>query len=451
MTRRCAPSSAISRALAILSPAVVAVTLGGCSSGRVETGLSTTADRPLAAAAPARTTGSSRPIPEVIARAKPFRMPAAGASTRRGTPPQASAAAGGGIVRTTAITAARDDTPRDATAAPRRAPAALGHDVGTAPRGITAGAAAAAPGAVQPGLLDRACGADEEGIRETMRSYLQAFNRHDSAALAAHWSAAGENVDLDSGEKTSGREAVRDVFAALFEEDAGASIDIELTSIRPLGGDVAVVDGVSRISFTDAPASASRFAAVMVRRDGGWVIDTVRESAVAGAPAAAARPLDELAWLVGQWEDAGEGVTASTQCFWSANRAFLIRSHVVSADAVQEQRPLPGDGRIPGLLPATPPGRREITEIVGWDPDRGRIRSWYFTSAGRFAEGSWSREGDTWTVRLEGPAGGNADDATCTLTRMGDDELSLRCGSPAVADFLPPACDFLRTARSAAP
>jgi hypothetical protein len=40
----------------------------------------------------------------------------------------------------------------------------------------------------------------------------------DPAALAAHWTDAGESVDLVSGEVTAGRDAVRDVFAALFAD-----------------------------------------------------------------------------------------------------------------------------------------------------------------------------------------------------------------------------------------
>lgn len=394
---------------------LLAVLCGGCSTGPAETGLSReSAPRPVAAAQPAGGSPSAagaaaaaggrpvRPIPEVIARAKPFRMSAVAPVQRAGLERPA------------------------------------------APIGIGVG------GTARPGLLERACDPDVDGIRATMRSYLEAFNRHDPAALAAHWSDAGENVDLDSGDTTSGREAVRDVFAALFAEDAGASIDIDVKAIRPVGDDVAVVDGVSRIAFTDAPSSTSRFSAVMVRRQGGWVIDTVRESAVSRSEAAP-RPLDELDWLVGQWEDSSEGVTASTHSFWSANRAFLVRSHVVAIDAAQERRPEPGDDRIPGLLPAAAPGRREITEIVGWDPDRGQIRSWYFTSEGRFAEGAWSRQGDTWTVKLEGAALAGAADATCTLSRAGDDGLSVRCGSLAVAEILPLGFQFLRTARLSEP
>jgi len=307
---------------------------------------------------------------------------------------------------------------------------------------------------IPPEALSRsATGPDVAGIARMMQSYQQAFRRHDASALADHWSPAGENVDLDSGETTAGREAVRDVFADLFEQDAGATIDIDIASIRPLREDVAVIDGVSQISFTDAPPASSRFSAVVIRQDGRWVLDTVRESTnssqrptLESAGQAPAKPLDALAWLVGSWEDVSEGVTASTHCFWSTNNAFLIRSHLISADAVPEQRPQPGDSRIPALLPAGPAGNREITEIIGWDEDRRQIRSWLFTSDGRFAEGSWSPEGNTWTVRMTDPS--TAREWVSTLTRLGSDEMSCSCHADGCAEIMPPACDFVRTARA---
>jgi len=390
----------------------------GCSSRPVQTAASTRpAGTPVAAPGkpaarePAQPSSGphrpTRPIPEVIARAKPFRIGLADA------------------------------------ARPSRDPVASGIEP----------ASGTMPLAAHPRAAD---GPDVAGITRTMRSYLQAFNRHDPAALAAHWSPAGENVNLDSGETTAGREAVRAVFTALFEQDAGATIDIDVASIRPLRDDVAIVDGVSRIAFTDAPPSNSRFCAVLVREQGEWVLDSVRESNVPLPPGGMeqvrqepARPLDALAWLVGSWEDVSAGVTASTHCFWSTNRAFLIRRHLVSVDAVPEQQPLPGDSRIPGLLPAGSAGSREITEIIGWDPHREQLRSWVFTSDGRSAEGSWSHDGDAWTVRMAGTAAD--DDCVTTLSRVGPDELSCRAGSDRLADVLPPACDYVRTARSAEP
>ncbi|MEI8371094.1 MAG: SgcJ/EcaC family oxidoreductase [Planctomycetia bacterium] len=317
-------------------------------------------------------------------------------------------------------------------------------NVAPAPAALAVAAATPAPPAVAE-------------VGAMLRDYLQAFNRHDSTALAAHWSTSGENVDLDSGVTTRGREAVERVFATLFEEDAAAKIDIDVESIRPLRDDVAVVDGVTQISFSDEatplgdrPADSSpastRFSAVVVKQDGRWMLESVRETAVP----AATRPrhsLDDLDWLVGSWEDLGEGVTAGTHCFWSAGKAFLVRSHVVTFDSPGANPPAAGVASIPGLLSAGTGTSREITEIIGWDPERQQVRSWLFTSDGRFAEGWWTRDGDRWSVRLEGR--GADESATCTfaLERVGPDGLSIRRTGDALADVMPPACEFVRTAR----
>jgi len=342
-------------------------------------------------------------------------------------------------------------------------------------------------------------------IRGMMRDYHRAFNRHDPAALAAHWTGGGESIDLVSGDATAGREAVRSVFAALFEQDDSATIDIDVLQVRPIRDDVAVVDGLTRIAFSDTAPAASRFTAVVVKEEGRWLLESVRETALpADAAEAPGRPLDALGWLVGAWENVGGGVIASADCTWSAGRGFLVRSHAIRGEA-------PGgvtdaaDGSIPGLLAPGAPQPREITEIVGWDPDRRVIRSWVFTSAGRFAEGTWERDGDAWMVHYEGrgrdeglssvcrmspggfgaggspaaavPAGGGSPAAAVSAgvgspaaavsagvgspaaavsagvgspaaaVSAAADTLVIVCDGDALADLLPPACEFLRTAR----
>ena len=283
-------------------------------------------------------------------------------------------------------------------------------------------------------------------IRDMLTGYLQAFNRHDAAAAADHWTAEAENVNLASGEVTRGREAVRDVFAALFELDGEATIDIDVGSIRPLQDDVAVVDGVSRVSYTDGEAAGSRFSAVVVRDQSRWRLASVRETpcAVAAAPA---RPLEALAWLVGSWENVGAGVTASGQCVWLGDRAFLTRQHLVSPGGSTAAPLAAGDGRIPGLLPAAGATRRELTEIIAWDPEREAIRSWMFSSDGRFAEGTWSQDGDHWLVRVEGRGLDAGREATFRISAEGPDSLVVETEGEALAGLLPPACGFTRTAR----
>jgi uncharacterized protein (TIGR02246 family) len=287
-----------------------------------------------------------------------------------------------------------------------------------------------------------------------LRDYLRAFNRHDPTALAAHWTGGGESIDLASGDTTAGREAVRSVFAALFQQDDSATIDIDVLQVRPIRDDVAVVDGLTRIAFSDATPAASRFTAVVVKEQGRWLLESVRETTLpADAAEAPGRPLDALGWLVGAWENVGAGVIASADCTWSAGRGFLVRSHAMRGEPPTGSDA--GDMSIPALLPPGDPRPRETTEIIGWDPDRRVVRSWVFTSTGRFAEGTWVRDGEAWTVHYEGRGRDEGLACVCRMapTAAGSpdggspDGMVIVCDGDALADLLPPACEFLRTAR----
>jgi len=394
------------------SLAVLATSLGGCGSPRIEEGRVDLPARATASADPRQRT--IRPIPDVTTKPRPFRLP--------------------DVVG----------------AVPSLEPATMDRKIAPPVIAQVAATRVEKCGNEPPRTLPAETPAVAE-VTAMIRDYLQAFNRHDSAALAAHWSEHGENVDLDSGETTRGRAAVEQVFSTLFEEDAAATVDIEIESVRGLRDDVAVVDGLTRISFSEpAGRRGSRFSAVVVKEDGRWMLESVREAAVP-QPADAGRPLDDLQWLVGSWEDVGEGLTAGTTCSWSAGRSFLIRNHVVTADAVGLARVPAGDTSIPDLLPPGSGGSREISEIIGWDPERRQIRSWLFTSEGRFAEGWWTREGDRYRVRLEGRGADESAACTYLLDRIGSDELSIRCepggSADPLADLMPPACGFVRISR----
>jgi uncharacterized protein (TIGR02246 family) len=379
------------------------VVLAGCS-GRDARPVAAVPRResPLPAATPAADLVAAAgqptigPVPEVVSRPRPFRLPVRPAVPAAGRSPIALAAA-------------------------------------TLPE-----PSAAEPQASEPIAAD--------AIRGMLRGYLRSFNAHDAEAVAAHWTGSGESVDLASGEVTAGRDAVRSVFTALFAEDDAAKIDIDVAAIRQVRDDVAVVDGVTRLSFADGTASGSRFTAVVVNDGGRWMLESVREAPQA---AAAGRPLDALAWLVGSWEDDGAGVTASTQSFWSAGRAFLVRTHSVAEAPATP--PAEGDDAIPGLLPAGDAGPRELTEIIGWDPERRVVRSWLYSSTGRFGEATWSREGDAWRLHVAGRGADAGLECVCTIEPVGPDRVELRCAGDGLAGLLPPACAFERTARLGGP
>jgi len=355
--------------------------------------------------------------------------------------------------RTASLDAAPDASPADVTARtiadgrerlaePRRL------DVALPQRGTSAlPRAASRPAAAAIALM--------------LRDYARAFDRHDAVALAAHWSDTAENVDLDSGDVTRGRDAVRAVFTDLFHADPSGRLDIDIESIRLLRDDVAVVDAVSAVTFAGtghgriAETSRRRLSAVVVCRDDRWLLESVRETPLADAPGpvpavGAAReatrtavPLGALAWLVGEWEGTTARATVRTTAEWVADGKFLVRNHLVAAHDGSGAAPDDPHAIPPLLLPGSA-GTREVSEVIGYDGDRDQIRSWFFNSQGRFAEGTWAREGDRWVVTVEGAGTDVGATARCTVERIGVGACASRCDGEALADVCPPACDLVR-------
>jgi uncharacterized protein (TIGR02246 family) len=219
--------------------------------------------------------------------------------------------------------------------------------------------------------------ADETAIRENAQKYVAAFNAGDGAALAALWSPEAVYVDSDTGAELRGRAAIADHFAQRF---AAATVRPQLSvmigSVRFVTSDVAIEDGQAAVMLPSGEATETSYSAVSVKRDGVWLLDSVRETMLPPPPTAA-QHLDPLAFLVGEWVDHSDGASVHSTYRWSANEAFLVQTFNVVVDGVVD---LQG------------------TQIIGWDPDRQRIRSWLFDSDGGFGEGVWEFDQDHWTI-----------------------------------------------------
>ena len=287
-------------------------------------------------------------------------------------------------------------------------------------------------------------------IQNTFANYLDAFNRHDAIALAAHWVQNGENLDLDTGNRIVGQPAVELVFDQLFARDETAQIGFQIDSIRPIRDDVVVVDGLSQMSLADQEPRQSRFSAVLVRHEDRWLMESVRESAASAEPTIHDR-LQQLNWLRGFWEDISDGITASLQCEWNEQGTFLIRRHLIT----KEIEPRGGEERmaqgIPALLPNEEASEKMVdrlttTEYIGWDPQQGQICSWLFRSDGRTAHFAWQRNGNAWLLQSISGGSGNESPTQYLLQRAGEDELTLEHISGNNCALIPEA-DFVRTAR----
>ena len=220
---------------------------------------------------------------------------------------------------------------------------------------------------------------DEAAIRRCIEAYVVAYEQGDAKALAELWSPSGVYVSFDTREPSSGRAEIEAEFRRLFSQPDKRTLKVDVRSIRFVTADVAIEDGTVSVSVAGGEPTTSNYTAIHVKKDGRWLLDSVRETE-STAPAATSSPLKQVAWLVGRWIDEEPNATVTYDCRWSKNEAFLISNFtIVAAGGVDIQG----------------------TQIIGWDPAEQSIRSWVFDSDSGFGTGLWNRAGDEWIVKMQ--------------------------------------------------
>lgn len=267
---------------------------------------------------------------------------------------------------------------------------------------------------------------DEAEIRENARLYADAFNRGDAAALAALWGPDAVYRDSDTGAELQGRAAIQTRFAALFAGEARPKIEVRVLSVRLLTPDVAIEDGAVGILAPDGSASETSYSAISVKREGKWLLDSVRETTAPPPPTPFDR-LQPLAWLVGEWVDASDHTAVHSVYRWSANGAFLTQTFTA---VIGDQIDLRG------------------TQIIGWDPAEQRIRSWVFDSDGGFGEGTWELQGDRIVVHSTSTLpDGRRGSAINVYRRIDGDRFSWKSTARHVGGELMPNTDEVEIVR----
>ncbi len=247
---------------------------------------------------------------------------------------------------------------------------------------------------------------DEKAIRRVAESYLDAFHRGDAAAMAAHWTEDGDFINI-RGERIRGRGVIEKKFDEFFSQAGNPRLNIDIGSIRFVAPDVAVEDGT--VEVVPAPPGSpgkARYTIIYVKRDGKWLVESLRDVAI--AETSNYGHLKELEWMIGEWADAagGDRHAVHSSCRWTVNRNFIIREFVSRLD---DNAVLRG------------------TQIIGWDPRTGKIRSWVFDSNGDILQGIWTRKGNRWSIKESGVLrDGREVKALDILTRVDDNTVTFQ-------------------------
>jgi uncharacterized protein (TIGR02246 family) len=219
---------------------------------------------------------------------------------------------------------------------------------------------------------------DEKAIRAVDEEFVRDYNKGDSKALAAWFTEDSEVVEAN-GDRYQGRDLIEQGFADTFAASKGAKIAFEIEAIRFLNPDAAKEEGRSLVTPTKGAPMSRLYAVLYVKRDGRWLISSVREE-----PDPLVRPHDrlkDLEWMIGEWVDEGSDSVVRVNCRWSEDKNFLIRSFTVK----RHGKPV-----------------MSVSQRIGWDPLARQIRSWEFDSEGGFGEGKWSRDGERWVIKHTG-------------------------------------------------
>lgn len=270
---------------------------------------------------------------------------------------------------------------------------------------------------------------DEAAIRSRLNAYLDAFNSNEAATVAGFWAEDAVSLNEETGERTIGRDALRADFHDFFAQTPGAKLTGQVEHVRLVRPDVAIAEGEVTLFAPDAEPTASAFTAVLVKEGDAWLIESSQERELP-SPETSSDALEQLAWLVGEWQDETDGVEISTAVRWSPNRAFLIRSyHAMYDDGAEFQG----------------------TQIIGWDPRGKQFRTWSFNSDGSFGEGVASSSGDAWQVKItQTQSDGTLATATQVITRLDADTLTVEKIGQTLDGVPMPASEPVTVVRTAA-
>jgi uncharacterized protein (TIGR02246 family) len=242
---------------------------------------------------------------------------------------------------------------------------------------------------------------DEKAIRSATEAFAQNFLKGDAKAIASGFTEDGEAVDAE-GSAIQGRAALEEHYAERFAASPGEKIGTTIESIHFLAPGVARATGHTQVTASDgSTTSHGRYTSIHVKRDGRWLLASVREHT--DKELTPYEHIQELEWLVGDWVEETEDAVVSTSIGWTDNKNFLLRSFEV---------------RVKGKPALTG------TQRIGWDPLTKQIRSWVFDSNGGYGDGLWMRSGDQWVIKAMGVRpDGRIATATQVLTYVNKDTL----------------------------
>ncbi len=248
-------------------------------------------------------------------------------------------------------------------------------------------------------------GSDKEKVLQRLQDLTAAINRDNEDVLPSFLTEDVEFSNRLTGEVLEGKEKI----AKFIQERAKEINKRQLTfsfkaeKVDFPDPDVAIVEGLSEISDKKALLQRNARKIELVKENGQWFIDTIREIEVAPPPPIY-KYLKGLEWLIGKWKDQDDDVSITFATKWDKFKNFIVQRFKMEVYDTLEM---------------------EGIQIIGWDPIEQKIRSWVYDSDGGFGSGVWSKSGNNWNAVLNYVlSDGKKASATYSYTEINDKSYS---------------------------
>ncbi len=216
----------------------------------------------------------------------------------------------------------------------------------------------------------------KEQLINRLNEYIATYNAGNFEALKSFWTEDSSFYSPVTGQETVGREAIINLFKTRYSSLKGAQVKFNIFSFNFPKPEEAIIEA----SFERIPGDGTKRARriELIKTDGKWLIKSIREIDVDDPPNLYDH-LKPLEWLIGKWNDKDEDVTIRFETKWDKYRNFILQHFTTIVYGLEEL-----EGR----------------QIIGWDPEQEKIRSWIFDSDGGFGSGLWTLSDKSWQVEI---------------------------------------------------
>lgn len=219
---------------------------------------------------------------------------------------------------------------------------------------------------------------DSQEVLSLIKSYEESLNSKDSQKVSEVFTRDSEFELPRTGKFIEGNKDIAEFLIQRMKESPNLKISFKDLKVELKDNNRAIATGT--VQFENGGNNQEKIARKieLIKQDGKWLIDRTSEIAIANPPDLYEH-LKPLEWLIGNWRDDSGEADIRFENNWDRTKNYIVQKF---SSKIYENEEIEG------------------LQIIGWDPEQKKIRSWIFDSDGGFGGGYWTKSGSDWQQEI---------------------------------------------------